>query len=100
MASQVRKKSAKKQTPKSKKNQTSPSFTGEIIALILTVLIVIGMFSLGFIGQKIAQTYQFLFGMFYVPFMLFTIAMTWLFARHKQHVRLTKTAWGIIFVFI
>lgn len=97
---QVKRKPTKKKTTHSTKKQVAPSFVGEIIALGITVIIVIGMFSLGFVGQKVAQTYQFLFGMFYLLFMIFTIILAWMIVRHKQRIRLTKMAWGIIIVFI
>lgn len=89
----------KKQPPKMKK-KTTPAFVGEIIALILTIVLIIGMFSLGFFGQQIAYLYQFLFGMFYLFFMILTIVLTWLIVRQKKKIKLTKVAWGIILIFV
>lgn len=91
---------AKKRKKKAKSNNTSFSYTGEIVALLITVLLIIGMFSLGFIGQKIANTYQFLFGMFYHIFIIMTMVGTWMVVRHKHRIHLTKLAWGIIVIFI
>lgn len=101
MATQKKTTRAKsKSKAKSKQQSSSFAYTGELIALVITVFLVIGMFSLGSVGQKIAETYQYLFGMFYLLFMAFTILVTWLIARHKHKIQLTKFSWGVVAVFI
>lgn len=84
---------------KQKKNKHSAKYYGEIIATIISFVLIFGLFSIGSFGKTITYFYAYFFGMFYPIFILLTVSMFWIATRYR-HIKLKPMSYGILIAFL